>query len=103
MPRTRRCPRRVGRACGDRPLSTSPARVITGLERPGALAVGPGGQLYLSDDGLNEILRVLPGGRSAVVARNGKGGFSGDGGPAASASLNDPGGIAVARSGTLYF
>jgi sugar lactone lactonase YvrE len=85
------------------PLTQPSARVITHLERPGALAVGPGGQLYLSDDGLNEILRVLPGGRFAVVAGTGKAGFSGDGGPAASASLNDPGGIVVARSGTLYF
>ncbi len=85
------------------PLTEPSARVVTHLERPGALAVGPGGRLYLSDDGLNEILRVLPGGRFAVIAGNGKAGFSGDGGPAASASLNDPGGIAVARSGTLYF
>lgn len=53
--------------------------------------------------GLNEILQVLPGGRFAVIAGNGKADFSGDGGPAARASLNDPGGIAVARSGTLYF
>src|SRR5262245_59440019 len=85
------------------PPATPPARVVTHLERPGALAAGPGGQLYLSDDGLNEILRVLPGGRFQVIAGNGKAGFSGDGGPAASASLNDPGGIAVARSGRLYF
>ena len=85
------------------PLAKPSARVVTHLERPGALAVGPGGQLYLSDDGLNEILRVLPGGRFQVIAGNGKAGFSGDGGPAASASLNDPGGIAVTRSGTLYF
>ncbi len=90
-------------AAATAPLTQPPARVVTGLERPGALAVGPAGQLYLSDDGLNEILRVLPGGRFAVIAGTGKAGFSGDGGPAASASLNDPGGIAVARSGTLYF
>jgi serine/threonine-protein kinase len=46
---------------------------------------------------------VLPGGRFQVIAGSGTAGFSGDGGPAASASLNDPGGITVARSGTLYF
>jgi DNA-binding beta-propeller fold protein YncE len=89
------------------PAATAPppspsARVIDHLERPGALAAGPGGRLYVADDSLNEILRVLPGGRFAVIAGNGKAGFSGDGGPAASALLNDPGGIAVARSGTLY-
>jgi sugar lactone lactonase YvrE len=86
------------------PLATLPAaRVSHHLERPSALAAGPGGQLYLADDGLNEILRVLPGGRFAVIAGNGKAGFSGDGGPAIDASLNDPGGMAVTRSGTLYF
>lgn len=85
------------------PLTKPPARVITHLERPSALAVGPAGQLYLADDGLNEILQMLPGGRFAVIAGNGKAGYSGDGGPAASASLNDPGGMTVARSGTLYF
>jgi hypothetical protein len=79
-----------------------PARVVTHLERPSALAVGPGGQLYLADDGLNEILQLLPSGRFAVIAGNGTAGFSGDGGPAVSASLNDPGGLTVARSGTLY-
>ena len=84
------------------PTKTS-ARVIDHLQRPGALAVGRGGQLYLADDSLNEIVQLLPGGRFAVIAGNGRAGFCGDGGPAASACLNDPGGIAVARSGTLYF
>jgi len=84
-------------------LTTPAARVITHLKRPSGLAVGPAGQLYLADDGLNEILQVLPGGRFTVIAGNGTAGFSGDGGPAASASLNDPGGLTVARSGTLYF
>jgi hypothetical protein len=89
-------------AAATAPLTT-PARVITHLERPSALAVGRGGHLYLADDGLNEILRMLPGGRFQVIAGNGTAGFSGDGGPAVSASLNDPGGMTVARSGTLYF
>jgi DNA-binding beta-propeller fold protein YncE len=80
-----------------------PARVVTHLERPSALAVGRGGQLYLADDGLNEILQLLPGGRFAVIAGSGKAGYSGDGGPAIDASLSDPGGMAVAGSGTLYF
>jgi len=78
------------------------ARVVTSLERPGSLAVGPGGQLYIADDARNQILMALPGGGFRVVAGNGKAGFSGDGGPATLAALNDPGGMAVTRSGTLY-
>jgi sugar lactone lactonase YvrE len=91
------------------PPATSPAapaapgpRVVTRLDRPGALTVGPDGQLYIADDGLNEILRLLPDGEFEVIAGNGTAGFSGDGGPAVDASLNDPGGMAVTRSGTLY-
>jgi hypothetical protein len=84
-------------------LGLRPARVIALLERPGALAIGPDGHLYVADDGLNEILQVLPGGKFAVIAGNGKAGYSGDGGPAVRASLNDPGGMAFSRSGALYF
>jgi sugar lactone lactonase YvrE len=79
------------------------ARVIARLKRPGALAIGPDGRLYVADDDLNEILQLLPGGRFAVIAGNGKAGYSGDGGPAVRASLNDPGGMAFSRSGALYF
>lgn len=76
--------------------------VVSRLKRPGALAVGPDGQLYVADDGLNEILQLVPGGKFRVVAGNGKHGFSGDGRRADSASLNNPGGLAVTQSGTLY-
>ena len=81
----------------------SAARVVTSLEQPGSLAAGPGGQLYIADDATNQILTALPGGGFRVIAGNGKAGFSGDGGPAIDAALNDPGGMAVTRSGTLYF
>ena len=76
--------------------------VVSGLNRPGALAVGPDGQLYVADDGRNQVLQLVPGGKFRVVAGNGKRGYSGDGRRAGSASLNNPGGLAVTRSGTLY-
>lgn len=78
------------------------ARILTRLVRPGALAVGPHGQLYVADDGLDRILQALPGGRFKVIAGNGRRGYSGDGGPATDASLDDPGGITVAPDGTIY-
>jgi hypothetical protein len=76
--------------------------VVSGLRQPGALAVGPDGQLYVADDGRNQVLQLVRGGKFRVVAGNGKRGFSGDGRRADSASLNDPGGLVVTRSGTLY-
>lgn len=87
-----------GPAPGQRSAATG-----TRLARPGALAVGPRGQVYVADDGLNQILQVLPGGQFKVIAGNGRRGYSGDGGPAIAAALNFPGGMAVTRGGTIYF
>ena len=109
---TSRRPHQVstGPACssaGPRPPRLAPgsssAAVGTRLIRPGALAAGPRGQVYVADDGLNQILQVLPGGRFKVIAGNGRRGYSGDGGPAIAAELNFPGGMAVTRGGTIYF
>lgn len=71
--------------------------------RPTALAVGRDGGLYVADPQLNEILERLHNGSFAVVAGTGQPGFSGDGGPAARALLNDPSGMTVGPDGTLYF
>jgi sugar lactone lactonase YvrE len=70
--------------------------------RPSSLAIGPKGQLYVVDDARDQILQALPGGKFRVIAGTGKAGFSGDGGPATKAELNDPGGMAVAPDGTIY-
>lgn len=83
------------------PVAAGP--VVHSLRQPGALVASSAGQLYIADDGRNQILQLLPGGRFRVLAGNGRKGFSGDGGPAAAASLNDPGGMTLAPDGTLYF
>jgi hypothetical protein len=72
-------------------------------ERPSSLAVGPGGQLYIADDDRNQILEWTGHGTFRVVAGSGQAGFSGDGGPALRARLDQPGGMTVAPDGTLYF
>ena len=77
------------------------ARVVP--ERPSSLAVGPGGQLYIADDRRNQILEWTGHGTFRVVAGSGRAGFSGDGGPALRARLDQPGGMTVAPDGTLYF
>jgi hypothetical protein len=90
-------------AAADRRPSTRPA--IPGIvpQRPGPLALGPNGDLYVADEALNEILARLPNGQFKVVAGTGRVGFSGDNGPATQAELNGPQGMAVAANGTLYF
>jgi len=72
-------------------------------QRPGPLTIGPDGNLYVADAIGNRILQLLPGGGFEVVAGNGVKGFSGDGGAAVDAELNQPLGMAFSPSGTLYF
>lgn len=48
------------------------------------------------------VRRVSPDGVISTVAGNGIAAFSGDGGPATSASLNQPHGLAVDNAGSLY-
>jgi sugar lactone lactonase YvrE len=81
------------------PVATAPA---VAPKQPGPLAVGPTGSLYMADGALNEVLERLPTGAFAVVAGSGRPGYSGDGGPATLAALDQPQGMAVAADGTLY-
>lgn len=72
-------------------------------ERPTALAVGPDGDLYIADPRRDQILKLLPNGTFVVVAGTGTAGFSGDGGPAVDAEINQPEGMAFSPDGSLYF
>lgn len=72
---------------------------------PTGLAFGPGGELYVSDSVNNRVRKVSRDGVITTFAGNGlleTGGEVGDGGPATSANLNQPYGLAVAPDGTLY-
>ncbi len=66
------------------------------------LAVDGAGNLFIADSGNNRVRKVSPSGIIATVAGNGSLGFSGDGGPATSAQLNNPWGVAVDGAGNLY-
>jgi len=73
-----------------------------GLNGPVGVAVDTGGNLYIADHGNDRIRKVTPAGVITTVAGNGTFGFSGDNGPATSASLGSPSGVAVDASGNLY-
>jgi sugar lactone lactonase YvrE len=72
------------------------------LNGPVALAVDAADNLYIADLDNNAIRKVSPAGIITTVAGNGAGGYSGDGGPAVSARLFNPRGVAVDRNGNLY-
>jgi trimeric autotransporter adhesin len=65
------------------------------------VVVDAAGALYIADSGNNRI-RKVSNGVITTVAGNGVQGFSGDGGPAASAQLSVPGGLALDLSGNIY-
>jgi uncharacterized protein (TIGR03437 family) len=83
-----------------------PASSVQALSAPLAplkgLAVDAQGNVYASDSEDNIVVRISPGGVLTVVAGNGNFGFSGDGGPATTASLASPYGLAVDSAGALY-
>ena len=64
----------------------APAANVLVPKTPRALAVGPNGDLYIADDGRNQILERSRAGNFTVVATG----------------LNRPGGMAFAPDGTLY-
>jgi uncharacterized protein (TIGR03437 family) len=66
------------------------------------LAVDAAGNLYISDGNNHRIRKVNTAGIISTVAGTGAPGYSGDGGPATSAMLNYPEGIALDAAGNLY-
>jgi RHS repeat-associated protein len=65
------------------------------------LASGPDGSLYIADSRNNRIRRIGPDGIITTIAGTGASSSSGDGGPATSAGLNYPQGLAVDPEGGL--
>ena len=66
------------------------------------LAADTAGNVYLSDTTHNLVRKIDVHGIITTVAGTGTAGFSGDGGPATSAQLNLPYGLAVDANGYLY-
>ena len=64
------------------------------------IAVDAQGDLYLTVR--NDVFRLDPRGNLAHIAGNSRADYSGDGGPAVNAQLNQPRGIAVDAAGNLY-
>jgi sugar lactone lactonase YvrE len=74
------------------------------MNNPYGLTTGPDGALYICEIGNHRIRRVdLKTKRISTVAGSGKKGYSGDGGPALSADLNEPYEVRFDRAGNMFF
>lgn len=72
------------------------------LNNPVSVAVCAHGVVYISDNGNHVIRKVTPDGIIHTIAGTGTAGYSGDGGPAVSAQLNSPTGIAIDKECAIY-
>jgi sugar lactone lactonase YvrE len=98
-----------GKSTGFAPLGDGGPATSAALGGPVGVAVDSVGNLYIADSGLNSsfsptswVRKVDTSGTITTVAGGAGMGFSGDGGPATSAMLNSPNGVAVDGAGNLY-
>ena len=83
--------------CGAQSASAS----ATELVYPNGLALDRDGNLFISDIGTHQILKLDKAGNLSVFAGTGSAGFGGDGGPATQARLNAPTDLAFDGNGNL--
>jgi sugar lactone lactonase YvrE len=78
-----------------------PARAAS-LNQPANAVTDAAGSVYIADLGNLVVRKVDAAGNISTFAGNGSDGFSGDGGPAASAQLSQPFGLLFDAGGNLY-
>ncbi|MGO9646937.1 MAG: SMP-30/gluconolactonase/LRE family protein [Terriglobales bacterium] len=76
--------------------------VDSNLNFPMGLAFDEHGNLFIADTWNNRVRKVSKNGTIATIAGTGLTGYSGDGGPASQADLNEPLGVAVDPTGNIY-
>jgi len=83
-----------------KPADRLPATSIP-FEYPDALAVDQAGDLLIAVSRQHQVFRMKKSGEISLIAGSGKKGFSGDGGLATDASLNNPQGVTVDAAGNV--
>ena len=89
--------------CPDNACAAHPPPSIPYNRLPAGIAVDTSGNLYIVDSGNQRVRKVSGSGIITTIAGNGIPGYSGDGGPATSAQLNNPSGIAVSAAGDRVY
>jgi DNA-binding beta-propeller fold protein YncE len=74
------------------------------INNPYGLVTGPDGALYFCEIGNHRVRRLdLKSGKISTAAGSGEKGYSGDGGPALAAALNEPYEVRFDRAGNMFF
>ena len=73
------------------------------IKGPFGVVKSPQGELYICDTFNHSVRRINAQGRITTVAGTGSSGYSGDGGPATQARLNEPYEVRLDGAGHLYF
>lgn len=83
---------------------TSPTGTATSqpVNAPQGMVIDSSGSLYIADTGNNLIRKITTNGNVATVAGSGPASYTGDGGPALSATLRNPTGVAVDTYGNIF-
>src|SRR5689334_20464789 len=90
----------ISTLAGGVPPSTPLAATRASIGDPSRVVADSAGNLYIAS--LHSVFKVDPSGNLTSVAGNGRAGNSGDQGPATSAQLNNPMGMAFDGGGNLY-
>lgn len=89
--------------CTSCPVGDGGPATAAYLDLPLRVAVDAADNVYISDRNANRIRRVDRSGTISTIAGTGVAGFSGDGGPASKAALDEPCGLSFDLSGNLFF
>jgi uncharacterized protein (TIGR03437 family) len=90
----------ISTVAGGAPPATPATAASTPIGVPSRVTVDSAGNVYFSAS--NSVFRLASNGGLTLVAGNSRAGYSGDGGPAVSAMLNAPQGLALDSAGNLY-